>query len=94
MRKLISKIALFSAFGFLVILSACKQKDVLQGDALVNEFVAVNMDFWYYWRDKIPAGALDNKSLASENYFNSLLYTFDKQARPDGDRFSRFLTNA
>ncbi len=94
MRKLISKIALFSAFGFLVSLSACKQKDVLQGDALVNEFVAVNMDFWYYWRDKIPAGALDNKTLASENYFNSLLYTFDKQARPDGDRFSRFLTNA
>lgn len=92
MQKLISKISLLVAL--LAGMSACKQEDVKSGDALVNEFIAANMDYWYYWRDKIPAGALDNKTLAPEKYFNSLLYTFDKTARPDGDRFSRFLENA
>jgi len=58
----------------------------------VNEFVAVNMDYWYYWNDKTAPNA--NKSLAPEAYFNSLLYPFDAQARSDGDRFSRFLDNA
>ncbi len=94
MQKIISKIALFGVFALLIGLGSCQQNDVKSGDALVNEFIAVNMDYWYYWRDKIPAGALDNKTLAPETFFNSLLYTFDKTARPDGDRFSRFLENA
>ncbi|WP_428657502.1 S41 family peptidase [Runella sp.] len=94
MQKLISKTFLFGIVALLTGLNACKQGDVSSGDALVNDFLSVNMDYWYYWRDKIPAGALDNKTLAPETYFNSLLYTFDATARPDGDRFSRFLSNA
>ncbi|AEI49627.1 S41 family peptidase [Runella slithyformis] len=94
MQKLISKIRLFVIVALLAGMNACKQTDLKSGDSLVNEFIAVNMDYWYYWRDKIPAGALDNKTLAPETFFNSLLYTFDKTARPDGDRFSRFLENA
>ncbi|AXE17929.1 peptidase S41 [Runella rosea] len=94
MQKLISKTLLFAIVASLAGMNACKQTDVKAGDELVNEFVSVNMDYWYYWKDKIPAGALENKSLAPETFFNSLLYTFDKTARPDGDRFSRFLENA
>lgn len=71
---------------------SCRQSEVNTGNALVNEFIKVNMDYWYYWNDKIPANA--SKNLDPENYFNSLLYTFDTQQRPDGDRFSAFLDNA
>ncbi|MFN4146147.1 MAG: S41 family peptidase [Runella sp.] len=72
--------------------STCRQKDVLSGNSLINEFIAVNMDYWYYWRDKSQPNS--NKSLDPETYFKSLLYPFDAQLRPDGDRFSAFLPNA
>lgn len=90
MDKIAHKLLLLTfitAFNF-----SCKQNDVKSGNELVNEFVAVNMDYWYYWNEKSTTNA--SKSLAPEAYFNALLYPFDTQLRPDGDRFSRFLNNA
>jgi C-terminal processing protease CtpA/Prc len=92
MRKIASKSIISIALASFALLWSCRQNDVATGDALINEFIAVNMDYWYYWRDK--STTTSNKSLAPEAYFNSLLYPFDTQARPDGDRFSRFLPNA
>ncbi|MEZ4903895.1 MAG: S41 family peptidase [Spirosomataceae bacterium] len=92
MRQVSFKSVVLIAFISSSLIWSCKQNDVKSGNELINEFVAVNMDYWYYWNDKITANT--NKSLAPEGYFNSLLYPFDAQARPDGDRFSRFLTNA
>ncbi|MFN8349802.1 MAG: S41 family peptidase [Spirosomataceae bacterium] len=92
MHKIVLKSVIFIALMCSGLLWSCRTKDVASGDALVNEFTAVNMDYWYYWRDKITPNA--NKSLAPEAYFNTLLYPFDAQVRPDGDRFSRFLANA
>ena len=92
MRNIVLKSTLLIALVGTGLMWSCRNNDVKTGDALVNEFIAVNMDYWYYWRDKITPNS--NKSLAPEAYFNSLLYPFDAQARPDGDRFSRFLANA
>lgn len=92
MRKIVLKSVIFIALTCSGLLWSCRTNDVATGDALVNEFLAVNMDYWYYWRDKVTPNS--NKALAPEAYFNSLLYPFDAQARPDGDRFSRFLANA
>lgn len=92
MRNIVLKYNLLIALVGTGLMWSCRNNDVKTGDALVNEFIAVNMDYWYYWRDKITPNS--NKSLAPEAYFNSLLYPFDAQARPDGDRFSRFLPNA
>ncbi|MCU0339257.1 MAG: S41 family peptidase [Spirosomaceae bacterium] len=91
MRKT-TKLAILVCGCLLSVIWSCRQTEVSTGDALVNDFIKVNMDYWYYWNDKIPANA--SKNLTSENYFNSLLYVFDAQQRPDGDRFSAFLNNA
>ncbi|AYQ33000.1 S41 family peptidase [Runella sp. SP2] len=93
MHKTALKSLSYAALVLLVTLSSCSLfKEVASGDALVNEFIKVNMEYWYYWNDKIPSGA--DKKLPSSDYFNAMLYSYDKQARPDGDRFSRFLDNA
>ena len=92
MHKIVLKSVIFIALTCSGLLWSCRTNDVATGDALVNEFIAVNMDYWYYWRDKVTPNS--NKALAPEAYFNSLLYPFDAQTRPDGDRFSRFIANA
>lgn len=93
MRKTALKPISYVAITLLLTFSSCSLfKEVASGDALVNEFIKVNMDYWYYWNDKIPTTI--DKKLAPTDYFNAMLYTYDKQARPDGDRFSRFLDNA
>jgi carboxyl-terminal processing protease len=52
----------------------------------VNNWILDNMKFYYYWNDKIPTSP--NTALAPEIFFNDLLYKFDRNLRPDGDRFS------
>lgn len=52
----------------------------------VNDWIKENMDVYYYWTNKLPASS--DKSLSPDRYFKSLLYTFNKQSAPDGDRFS------
>lgn len=52
----------------------------------INNWILDSMQTYYYWADKIPANP--NKSLAPTDFFNSLLYTYNKTTRPDGDRNS------
>lgn len=58
MHKTALKSLSYAALVLLVTLSSCSLfKEVATGDALVNEFIKVNMEYWYYWNDKIPSGA-------------------------------------
>lgn len=52
----------------------------------INDWIKDNMDVYYYWTDKLPASS--DKTLSPDRYFESLLYTFNSQTAPDGDRFS------
>ncbi|OIN56433.1 S41 family peptidase [Arsenicibacter rosenii] len=52
----------------------------------VNNWILTNMQYYYYWNDKIPTTV--DKNLNPSDYFSGLLYKYDATARPDGDRFS------
>jgi carboxyl-terminal processing protease len=58
----------------------------------INKWILENMREYYYWNDKIPASP--DLTLAPSDFFNSLLYSYDATARPDGDRFSWIEENA
>jgi carboxyl-terminal processing protease len=51
-----------------------------------NDWILENMQMYYYWNDQISANP--DKTKSSKDFFNSLLYSYDATARPDGDRFS------
>lgn len=55
-------------------------------DQDVNKWILDSMQTYYYWTDKIPANP--DKTLKPTAFFNSLLYKWDKNTRPDGDRNS------
>ncbi len=85
MKHILIKIAALSFV--LVQIIGCKTKEVTPtGDAAVNNWVLANMQYWYYWNDKIPANT--DKNLTPDKYFDSMLYKYDATLRPDGDRFS------
>lgn len=52
----------------------------------INNWILDSMRVYYYWNDKLPA----NPSLAQtpDNFFESIIYSWDRTLRPDGDRFS------
>jgi carboxyl-terminal processing protease len=52
----------------------------------VNKWILDSMGVYYYWNDKIPASP--NMTQTPDAFFNSILYTWDRTLRPDGDRFS------
>ena len=52
----------------------------------VNNWIYKTMTTYYYWNEKIPSKP--DYTLASSDFFKSLVYTFDKNTNPDGDRFS------
>jgi C-terminal processing protease CtpA/Prc len=52
----------------------------------VNDWISKTMKTYYYWEKKMPSKT-DN-TLSPGNYFESLLYRYDKVNAPDGDRFS------
>ncbi len=85
MKKTIIRMA--TLLLVLVQVIGCKPKEVAPtGDAAVNDWILGNMQYWYYWNDKIPTNT--DKNLAPDKYFDSILYKFDATLRPDGDRFS------
>jgi carboxyl-terminal processing protease len=76
-------------------LTACKkEQEVLTPDPAstenqsVNDWIYEQMDLYYYWNTKLPAEAGTNKALAPDQYFETLLNTFNATTNPDGDRFS------
>lgn len=52
----------------------------------VNNWIFDEMDFWYYWRDKIPNNP--DYTLRPNLFFYSLLNQYDEKNNPEGDRFS------
>ncbi len=83
-----------------VLLSGCKDPQVdpttatgtttpttgVVTDQEVNQWTLDSMRTYYYWNEKIPASP--NLSQTPGDFFNSILYKWDKTTRPDGDRFS------
>lgn len=69
----------FSALliAVLVALPACNEDDEHPNE-YVNNWIEVNMDFWYYWNTDLPSKP--DKTLAPDQFFESLL--------SDDDRFS------
>jgi carboxyl-terminal processing protease len=61
----------------LVTLPACNDDDEHPNE-YVNNWIEVNMDFWYYWNTDLPSNP--DKTLAPDEFFESLL--------SDDDRFS------
>jgi len=64
-----------------------KEDPVIANNKYVNNWLYDDvMSLYYLWNDKIPSG-LDEK-INPDAYFNSMLYKYDKNLAPDGDRFS------
>ncbi|GAB3891502.1 S41 family peptidase [Larkinella knui] len=84
------------------LLSACrKETDIVTPttsstatteNQTIDKWILENMQEYYYWNDKIPANP--DLTLAPSDFFDSLLYSYDATARPDGDRFSWIEENA
>ncbi|KAB7732308.1 peptidase S41 [Rudanella paleaurantiibacter] len=55
-------------------------------DREVNNWVLDSMRIYYYWNNRIPA--TPNLNQAPGDFFQSILYSWDRTLRPDGDRFS------
>lgn len=81
---------------FLFLTASCHDKAIYPDgnppDPIVNQWVYEKMQTWYYWNSKLPAKP--DTSLTPLSFFSSLLYSYDSQLRPDGDRFSWIQANA
>ncbi|MBC8110596.1 MAG: peptidase S41, partial [Verrucomicrobia bacterium] len=88
----------FCIFFLCLSFQACRDKKeeaitpTLSVDEEVNNWILDNMKFYYYWNDKIPASP--NLSATPKVFFDNLLYKFDRNLRPDGDRFSQINESA
>lgn len=52
----------------------------------VNDWIFEEMNIYYLWNNKIPKSP--DFSMKPDKFFNSLLYTYNKNSNPEGDRFS------
>ena len=87
--KLIKPLLLACSFSLL--LNSCQTIDGLLHPAntkneYVNNWIMTNMSQYYYWNDQLPENT--DKTLTPDNYFKSILYTYNPVTAPDGDRFS------
>ncbi|WP_163265724.1 S41 family peptidase [Dysgonomonas sp. 216] len=73
-------------FAFLFVSCSNNDDDFDPVHDYVNNWIYEIMDAWYYWDDKMPANPDTTKD--PESFFKSLLYTYNKQTNPEGDRFS------
>jgi carboxyl-terminal processing protease len=82
-RLSIAFLGLFSFFAL-----ACRDQSLppFANEVQVNRWVEKQMNLWYYWNTELPANPDYQQTPGS--FFNNLLYTFDAQTKPDGDRFS------
>lgn len=80
--------------GFSLLLAACNPQaedavvpqTTTNPNGVVDNWILANMRELYYWNDKIPASP--DTTLAPDEFFESLLYTYDETTNPNGDRFS------
>ena len=52
----------------------------------VDNWILANMRYYYYWNDKLPASP--DTTQKPDDFFHSILYTYNAVTNPDGDRFS------
>ena len=80
--------ATVSFFMILFLNVSCKDNTpkIENPNEYVNNWIYKTMTTYYYWNEKIPSKP--DYTLASSDFFKSLVYTFDKNTNPDGDRFS------
>lgn len=60
--------------------------DVISDYKYVNGWIYDNMSVYYLWNDRLSKSP--NYSLNPEDFFESILYKYNKTSNPDGDRFS------
>ncbi|MEA5044588.1 MAG: S41 family peptidase [Petrimonas sp.] len=88
MKKLFELFSLsLVLISFTVLNTSCNKEERSENpNEYVNNWIYEKMTTFYYWNDKIPSNP--NYTLASSDFFKSLIYTFDKNTNPNGDRFS------
>jgi C-terminal processing protease CtpA/Prc len=59
---------------------------IIDNNKYVNNWIRENMEFYYYWTDKMTKDVDD--TISPDVFFEDLLYRYDKVNAPDGDRFS------
>lgn len=73
-----------------LLLNACTPgEDVIGSDKnteYVNTWMMNTLSDYYYWNDRLPDNS--DKTLDTEDYFQSIMYWYDAVTAPDGDRFS------
>ena len=82
---------LLFACSLSLLLNSCQTIDGLLHPAntkneYVNNWIMTNMSQYYYWNDQLPENT--DKTLTPDNYFKSILYTYNPVTASDGDRFS------
>src|SRR5690606_37781867 len=60
--------------------------DEISANKYVNGWIYDEMSVYYFWNDKLSK--TPNYSLYPEDFFDSILYKYNKTSNPDGDRFS------
>ncbi len=60
--------------------------DEISSNKYVNGWIYDEMSVYYLWNDKLSK--TPNYSLYPEDFFDSILYKYNKTSNPDGDRFS------
>lgn len=60
----------------IIVIPACSDDEEGVSNKYVNEWIYVNMDYFYYWTDDLPT--YQKSSTDPEDYFNSLLSTEDR----------------
>lgn len=75
-------------------ISACQDQTLppFSNETEVNRWIYDRMKLWYYWEDKLPSKPDFNQR--PDDFFEGILYHFDPNLRPDGDRFSWIQDNA
>lgn len=75
-RRLTSLACSVLLLAVLITLPACSSEDEEHPNEYVNNWIKVNMDFWYYWNTTLPSSP--DKTLASGDFFESLLNEDDR----------------
>lgn len=85
------KIFLYATIFVLFFLSiSCEKNNITnQSDnEYVNRWIYENMSVYYLWNDKLPVLAPAQYEVNPDIFFDKILYKYDAQSNPDGDRFS------
>lgn len=88
MKKITLSVLFLATILFVAV--SCRDKNELPNpenpNEYVNNWIYEGMTTYYYWNDKIPSKP--DYTLAPSDFFKSLIYKFDKNTNPNGDRFS------